>query len=251
MTPNNLNNEHAGRGDYGHGLDPGAGCLAALKLGEPLTREHFSVVPLFMEDGAGPEYLTLGQAMGGSLLKVSEVSEGGSVPHLKVENVADRPVLMLDGEELAGAKQNRVLNTTILVKERCETIIPVSCTEQGRWHYNMPTFTDAGTVMAPSIRQRKTLGVSLSLRGTEEARSNQAEVWDGINELSVRAGTESKTGAMRDVFEARRSQLEAFTISMDCEDGQNGLLAIIDGTVVGFDLISRPEAFAAKHPLRR
>jgi hypothetical protein len=42
------------------------------------------------------------------------VSEGGSVPHLLFINDAMRPVLLLDGEELVGAKQNRVLNLTVL-----------------------------------------------------------------------------------------------------------------------------------------
>lgn len=223
-------------------------CMLRLKPGEPQTREHFAVVPLFMGAGTGPEYLTLGQAMGGGLLKVSEVSEGGSVPHLKVENLADRPVLMLDGEEVAGARQNRVLNTTILVRERAETIIPVSCTEQGRWHYDMPDFIDSRTVMAPSIRQKKTLGVSMSLRTREEPRSNQGEVWDEIDKLATRAGTESRTGAMRDIFEARRSQLEEFTSTIELRDNQIGLLAIIDGTVVGFDAVSSADAFAELYP---
>jgi hypothetical protein len=36
------------------------------------------------------------------------------VPQLLFINDAMRPVLLLDGEELVGAKQNRVLNLTVL-----------------------------------------------------------------------------------------------------------------------------------------
>jgi hypothetical protein len=36
-------------------------------------------------------------------------------------------VLILDGEELVGTKQNRIVNTTILVAAGCEIVIPVSC----------------------------------------------------------------------------------------------------------------------------
>jgi transposase len=44
---------------------------------------------------------------------VQEVSEGGSVPDLLVENSGDTRVLFLEGEELVGAKQNRILNTSV------------------------------------------------------------------------------------------------------------------------------------------
>jgi hypothetical protein len=49
--------------------------------------------------------------------KITEVSEGGSVPNLRVINKTPHHVLLFDGEELKGAKQNRILNTTILIAE--------------------------------------------------------------------------------------------------------------------------------------
>ena len=51
------------------------------------------------------------------------------MPTLRVINGADRPVLLLDGEELVGAKQNRVLNTSVLVAKGARLDIPVSCVE--------------------------------------------------------------------------------------------------------------------------
>ncbi|MGH8953160.1 MAG: ARPP-1 family domain-containing protein, partial [Acidimicrobiia bacterium] len=46
---------------------------------------------------------------------ITEATEAGTVPFLQVTNNADHPLLLLDGEELLGAKQNRILNTTVLV----------------------------------------------------------------------------------------------------------------------------------------
>jgi hypothetical protein len=40
-----------------------------------------------------------------------------------------------DGEQLVGAKQNRILNMTVLVAAETEVTIPVSCVERGRWGY--------------------------------------------------------------------------------------------------------------------
>lgn len=89
-------------------------CLEALKFGEIQDHKNVAVIPIIGTNGIGQFYLTMKEAMEQGLLTVSKVSEGGNVPELKVSNRGDKPVLLLDGEELAGAKQNRVLNTTML-----------------------------------------------------------------------------------------------------------------------------------------
>jgi environmental stress-induced protein Ves len=66
------------------------------------------------------------------VVEVAEVDESGQFSRLKVINRSDLSVLILDGEELVGAKQNRIVNTTILIAAESVTIIPVSCVEQGR-----------------------------------------------------------------------------------------------------------------------
>ena len=100
-----------------------------------------------------------------SLLTVTEVSEGGHVPELKVINRGDKPVLLIDGEELVGAKQNRVLNTTILLKEKSETVIPVSCTEHGRWSYKSGHFEESAYMMSANLRNIKnSVGIPFSVK---------------------------------------------------------------------------------------
>ncbi len=92
--------------------------LSSLRLGEPQTHRNIVVVPLIGSSFGTSRWLTLGEALEQQLLSVTEVNHGGSVPKLTVINRADRPALLLDGEELIGAKQNRVLNTTILLSQR-------------------------------------------------------------------------------------------------------------------------------------
>src|SRR5437867_2464489 len=120
--------------------------LSKLNLGAPQRFKNMTVIPLFSPINHSPDYLTLGEALSRNCLTVTEVSPVGSVPQLKVTNLADVAVLLLDGEELIGAKQNRILNATILLKEKSETIIPVSCTELGRWSYSSPVFSHSGHV---------------------------------------------------------------------------------------------------------
>ena len=67
--------------------------------------------------------------MAAGTLQVTEVDESGSVPELLATNTGDEMVLLLDGEELVGAKQNRILNITLLAPAMQDTVIPVSCVE--------------------------------------------------------------------------------------------------------------------------
>ena len=222
--------------------------LTAFKLGEAQNHANMVLVPILWPESGGPDYLTMKEALEASVLVVTEVSEGGSVPNLKVTNKGAKPVLLLDGEEVAGAKQNRVLNTTILVGGKSEVVIPVSCTEQGRWNYASAEFFESGNFMSPNLRMVKNRSVNISYAASHEARSDQGAVWNGIHEMSRDAGAPSQTGAMRDVYEKRAAELDDDIKAFACLPGQKGLIVFIGGEAVGFDCLSRDNAFAGLFP---
>ena len=91
--------------------------LGSLEAGDALSHLNLAVIPL-SGDGHQPLDYTLGaEAIEANALEVTEVSEGGSVPELLVMSKADTMILLLDGEELVGAKQNRIL-TRLLSSSR-------------------------------------------------------------------------------------------------------------------------------------
>ena len=132
-----------------------AATLEALELGEPTVHRNLAVFPLLGGRGGRPPYDTLKEALDAGTVTVAEVSEGGSVPRLALENRGERPVLVIDGEELVGAKQNRVLNLTILAPAGKSIVIPVSCVEQGRWSYRSRHFEDHGRILFSKARAAK------------------------------------------------------------------------------------------------
>ena len=103
-----------------------------IRVGEAKSFRNLTIFPLFGSGIKGGGYLTLDEALALKCSVVTEVSEGGSVPELKFVNSGDKPVFLLDGEELIGAKQNRILNLSILVPAGKTLIIPVSCVEAVR-----------------------------------------------------------------------------------------------------------------------
>lgn len=222
--------------------------LESLELRDHQRHANMVVIPLFCALDHSPEYLTLGQAISQNGLLVTEVDAHGSVPELKAVNGTDKPILLLDGEELAGAKQNRILNTSILMRKKSEMIIPVSCTEQGRWSYTSDSFKESLATAPPSLRRGKMKSVSARLTIEENFASDQAEVWESVRECSDRAHVRSHTGAMRDVFEAKNADISPYLHAFSPQPGQKGLLVCISGKPVGLDYISFPSAFEALYP---
>ncbi len=222
--------------------------ISKMKIGQPVHHGNMTVFPLNGAPKEEPGYVTLQRALKSRLVRIAEITESGSVPELQIVNKSDICVLLLDGEEVIGAKQNRVLNTTILLGAGTTTPIPVSCTEQGRWSYSSDEFGDSNKVMSPKLRSMKSKSVSYSLKSTASYHSNQGEVWEGISALHASAKTHSPTGAMSDVYEQRAEDLSRYEKAFPAAKGQRGLLVFVNGKPAGIDLLSRVEAYAELHP---
>ena len=129
--------------------------LQQLKVGRKQVYKNLAIYPILSTYASGLEYLLLDEALRQDLMEVVEVSSHGSVPELKVVNKSPRMILILDGEELVGAKQNRIVNTTILVQGNSTIVIPVSCVEHGRWSYDSPEFHSQERMMSSNLRAKK------------------------------------------------------------------------------------------------
>jgi hypothetical protein len=222
--------------------------LTAVEFGEVQQFKNMAVIPLFSKTNGGLNYLAMKEALDKSLLTVKEIDKDGSVPELKVKNKGKIPIFLLDGEELIGAKQNRVLNTSILLKAKCETIIPVSCTEQGRWSYTSDEFHDSGLVMSNKARKLKLRSVAKSLKSSMDFSADQSEVWDGIEELSEDAEVQSPTNSMKDVFESKKEDIDNYLKALPCLPSQKGIMVFVNGKVEGFDVVSLSSAYKNIHP---
>jgi hypothetical protein len=220
--------------------------LATVLTAAPLTHGALAVVPLLAPSLDDPDWLTLEEA--GDRAAVTEVSEDGSVPFLKVANGSDRPLLLLDGEELVGAKQNRVLNTTVLVAARAEATIPVSCVEHGRWTYRSRRFQPGNASLYASVRAMKAAQVSRSVREGHGHRADQVEVWARLSQRAADLKVESMSEAMHDVYASHEEDLIAARVVLAARPGQVGAVVYMAGRWVGLELLAGPRLFARAWP---
>ena len=168
--------------------------LGNVTLGQEAHHQNMTVYPIFVEAESEFGYLSLDEALEKRLVEVTEVSEAGDVPNLKVVNHGPTPILILAGEELVGAKQNRVVNATFLVMGGISLTIPVSCVEQGRWSYHTRDFSSEKRMHSPCLRSKMEADVQLSVRLNRGFRADQGRVWDEIAAKSDRMNVRSKRG---------------------------------------------------------
>jgi hypothetical protein len=93
------------------------------ELGEPRSFRGLTLIALFPTEPPELEYIGLDEAVARGLT-ISEVCAEGIVELLAVSNPLNANVLLYEGEELVGAKQNRILEQTIPCPRRLHTEDP-------------------------------------------------------------------------------------------------------------------------------
>ena len=220
--------------------------LETFQLGESVEHRGIVVTPLFPRRDPVASYITLDEALPRGL-RITETSDSGTVPELLVENPTDSNVLLYDGEELVGAKQNRILNVSVLVGAGAKLAIPVSCVEQGRWRRLSSTFDAAPFVSNSHLRRIKAQAQAAQPLARGVA---QGQVWDEVREKQSRMGVRSETAANRDTFEAHAARLRALEDVFALVPGQCGAVLGL-GNDLCLDAVSRPDAFVLLWPKLR
>jgi hypothetical protein len=230
-----------------------------ISLSERRQFGEFAIYPVVRSRTCDLDVLTLDEALRAGLVEISEVSEAGSVPELRFRNLADKPVLLLDGEELQGAKQNRVLNLTILAAPLSEIVIPVSCVERGRWsrRYRGPVRSgfDDGPEMASSkfalfasAREAKMRHVSSSMKEGLKARSDQSDIWERIERKAYRMASPSATEAAARIYENHEAKIDEMVGAVCPSDGDVGAVFVIRGHVAGVEIFGSSRVFGKVWP---
>lgn len=220
-------------------------------LAAPQRHESLTVFPLIAQGAAELPYELMADAVTAGTLRITEVGSG-SVPELYAINEGDVPILVLDGEQLVGARQNRMTNRSILLPANSKTNIPVSCMEQGRWHYQSDHFSPADQNAPATVRRRtrdrEAMNVNAGMAaGADMLREAQGDVWGAIADKSAKMGFRSPTGALNELYTDRTADVGRFLAAFPAMEGQVGLVAYLGGTPLGMDLIGSTRIYTRVH----
>lgn len=157
---------------------------------DPVFLRNLLIHPITGPSGNGTDISSLEDILKNSSGEFGEF-EPPDINRISFLNNGDTPVLMIDGEEIIGSLQNRIVSDSTLIMARASAEIPVICAEERRWE-DIGSF-QTGYCSYPGIR-------ALLSRRSKETNGIQKKIWSEIERKLTVTRTLSATSSMHDIY---------------------------------------------------
>ena len=200
------------------------GTNVSIELLDSQKFKNMEVIPVRINSHNPKDYLTLKRGISAGFVEITEC-EISTVGTVLARNNASIPLVLIDGDEIVGAKQNRIMNRSLIIQPKSTMPVSVSCTEQGRWHYGRSGIdyingmnynrVEFDSAIHEDFDESDDLGIenfhcsdfaadfstrSNKSRALFENRDCQSTVWNSINELENKTSFKSRTSALNDNY---------------------------------------------------
>ena len=209
-----------------------------IELLTPQVHENMAIIPLKTAKNYNIDLLTLEKGIELGLVNVKEC-EHSQVNTLIVENRSVTPLILIDGEEVVGGDQNRIVSETIIIAPKSSMKIPVNCSEQGRWAYKKE-FMHSDYIANYNTRRAKEFA-------RRKNHSVQHTVWSSIHDVERDYSFASPTSALSESYDNLRKNHNEIVKSFEIVKGQNGVLVIVDGEIKGFEVFLNSDIYKQFH----
>lgn len=182
-------------------------------------------------------------------LIIKELGEEGRVEDLQAINNTNNYLFFMDTDILIGAKQNRVLNTSVLFAPKSHTVMSVSCVERGRWRSSSPKFKMGDHHIESEIRRQKAVIIKPDPKERRaSARRFQSEVWNRVackcTDARIDNPTEDYDKILSIRAEHKASRLKGFTL----DEKANGLAVLTGKEIVSVDVFGSQPVYEYYFP---
>lgn len=230
----------------------------AAELHQLLTRVRVSTravvfggdvfVPIVMPESGSVDAELLDEGLAARHTLLRELGEQGDVNKILVSHYGERLLLLVDGEQIVGAKQNRVFNASFLIAPGTHEIeVPVSCVERGRWAYDSRHFESSDTTLTSMARSRKLSRVTQSVITGGGYDAQQRAVWDDVDDYLDRSRVVSRTSAFEDAVRSRHeTTAHGLKVLAPIAD-QVGVALVRGGKLVLMDIFGSARLYARCH----
>lgn len=209
-----------------------------LSVGKPEIHGNLAVYPIYLPKGGEKigDILTMSEAIESGQFKITELSEGASVNLLEVNNDTGKNVILLAGEIIRGAKQDRIISYDMVVPPGGKYYVDVFCVEAGRWTEVSAEFSYKEEI-APSI-----------IRYSAQKKMDQSAVWSDVSLVNEGVGVYTASDTLTASYsdEEFLEQVEEYKKAFeDLVDDKEvvGVIVVSEGSIQAGDIFANHDLF--------
>jgi hypothetical protein len=204
-------------------------------LAEPVRNLVIFPVQGNGNSGNGMKISTIDRIIGKKKGFFSEL-ETPAVDEVVFNNEGDESVLILDGEEITGAMQNRIIAVSDLVPAGVSQNISVVCVEEKRWD-QLGGFR-TGNCSYPRIRSL------LAEYRNKKKLDTQKIIWSEIDRKLTVTKTRSNTSSMHDIYDNLRDEVDRYMEGFESVNHNTiGIVGCAGGKILGCDVFPDADVY--------
>ncbi|MCX7874619.1 MAG: hypothetical protein N2321_00470 [Melioribacteraceae bacterium] len=188
-------------------------------------------------------YITSSNAISKKFIELTEINDSGRVNDIIVNNNSEYYVFFSDGDILVGAKQNRVLNTSILLPPNSKRIINVSCIEHGRWRFNTNRFDRSDNYSPNFIRKQKNIDVFQNVKRKSGFYADQSKVWNSIDYAFSNVNMHSNTSDLSELLRFNKNTYQKVISNFKVSEKANGVAIFLNDIFLSLDIYNRTDVY--------
>lgn len=214
------------------------------------------------------QYKSLQEAMDNEALKITEISESGTVNTLYATNESNDSIYLMAGQVIKGGKQDRTLAQDVILAPGEKINVAAFCVEKGRWagdeesavmleelavedpvNLNAPAYRGSSKTYAFDIAPSANTMANQSVRKAITKDKNQRAVWDEVGDVTAKNNADTETGTFNalensESFQKNRNgYIKKLGKLFDNDPSVIGVVAISGDKVIGCDLFATHEMF--------
>ena len=203
-------------------------------VSEPVEKNNITTFFLSSIEKNNNKYLSFSEAMAKNQVQISEVNKEGLLTKLSVSNKSSDNIIILNGELIIGTqiRQDRIVDSTVLIPGYATVLINTFCGEQYRWSPRLSNkISTSESLYFSSGRANNAADINTKL-------SKQCRIWSEISEKISDFNVKSFTNSVDQIYKKKKVNVEEIVNFFKIPSEAVGVALGINNQLVNIDIFS-------------
>ena len=203
-------------------------------VSEPVEKNNITAFFLSSIEKNNNKYLSFSEAIAKNQVQISEVNKKGLVTKLSVSNKSSDNIIILNGELIIGTqiRQDRIVDSTVLIPGYATVLINTFCGEQYRWSPRLSNkISTSESLYFSSGRANNAADINTKL-------SKQCRIWSEISEKISDFNVKSFTNSVDQIYKKKKVNVEEIVNFFKIPSEAVGVALGINHQLVNIDIFS-------------